>query len=205
MRRGLSILIVLLLAPLAQATVVLTCTDLGNAVVELSYDASQEASLVRAFGLDITVSHGIITSIGNLSFDYWVYPGSTTIDPETGEIINTGTPIAPPDAPGALGGLGTNGMTIEMGTLYREDDPIHHTPPPVTGVLFTFTVSAECDVTVAENSIRGGVVLEDFTRPGIYAPPCHVVPEPTAILLLGLGGLALQKFNRGARRARGDF
>lgn len=192
----LAMAVTLLVASRAPATVVLTCTDLGNAVVELSYDASQEASLVRAFGLDITVSHGIITSIGDLSFDYWVYPSSTIIDPETGEVIDPGTPIAPPDAPGALGGLGTNGMTIEMGTLYREDDPIHNTPPPVTGVLFTFTVSAECDVTVAENSILGGVVLEDITQPGIYAPSCHVVPEPATVLLLSMDGLVLLKKRR---------
>jgi hypothetical protein len=193
MRASLSLLIVLLLASPAPATVVLTCTDLGNAIVELSYDASQEASLVRAFGLDITVSDGITTAIGNLSFDYWFYPGSTTIDPETGEIINTGTPIAPPDDPGALGGLGTSGMTIEMASLYSEDDLVHKTPPLVSNVLFTFTVSAECDVTVAENSILGGVVLEDSTQPGIYAPSCHVVPEPAAVLLFGIGSLIIRR------------
>lgn len=185
-----------MLASPAPAIVVLTCTDLGNAVVELSYDASQEASLVRGFGLDITVSYGIITSIGNLSFDYWIYPGSIIIDPDTGEIIHTGTPIAPPNDPGTLGGLGTSGMTIEMGSLYHEDDPIHNTPPTVTGVLFTFTVSAECDVTVTENNVLGGVVLEDGTQAGIYAPPCHVVPEPATILLFGLGGLALLRNRR---------
>jgi len=193
MRASLSFLIVLLLAYPAQATVVLTFTDLGNAVVELGYDASQEASLVRAFGLDIAVSQGIIISIENLSFDYWFYPGSTIIDPETGEIIHTGTPTVPSDTPGALGGLGTSGMTIGMASLYSEDDPVHNTPPPVSDVLFTFTVSAECDVTVAENSVLGGVVLEDSTPPGIYAPPCHVVPEPSTLLLLGLGGIILRR------------
>jgi len=183
--------VLLLLVSSTPATVVLTCRDLGGGTAELSYDASQEASLVRAFALDVTVSSGVITSIGNLSFDYWIYPGTIVI--EDGEIIDPGTPVAPSDAPETLGGLGTSGMTIEMGSLYSEQDPIHNTPPPVSDILFTFTVSAECDVTIIENYIRGGVVLEDATQPGIYAPPFHLIPEPTTALLLCLGALALSR------------
>lgn len=166
------------------ATVFLNCADLGNGVVELSYDSSQEALPVRAFALNITVSSGIITSIGNLNSDYFAYPLPFDLHiyvDANGMVEEWGppcyTPLAQPGELGALDGLGTNGMTIEMGALYPADA---NAPPPV-GVLCTFTVSAECDVTVTENAARGGgVVLEDATAADIYAPPLSgaLPPEP---------------------------
>jgi hypothetical protein len=89
----LAIVLVMLAASPSAAIVVLNCADLGNGVVELSYDSTQEASRVRAFGLDIRVSAGIITSIGNLNPDYYIYPGSIIID-EYGEVVDWGTPVA---------------------------------------------------------------------------------------------------------------
>jgi hypothetical protein len=108
------LLAIILPASASMGTVFLTCSDLGDGVVELSYDSSQEAYRVSGFGLDIHVSRGIITSVGNLSSDYWVYPGSIYID-KYGEVVDLGSLVADPNMPGTLGGLGTSGMTIEMG------------------------------------------------------------------------------------------
>lgn len=177
LKRVLILLVIILPALASKAAVFLTCTDLGDGVVQLSYDSTQEAYRVRGFGLDIRVSHGVVTSVGNLSSDYWIYPGSIVIRGD--EVVDFGTPVADPNFPGTLGGLGTDGITIEMGSLYDPDDPVHNTPPPFSGVLLTFTVSAGCDVTITENAIRGGVVLEDPTiDPDVYAPPLSGVLPP---------------------------
>jgi len=148
------------------AAVYLNCTDLGNGVIELSYDFSEEPVRVRAFALDISVSSGIITSIGNLNQHYWIYPGSIKIDP-WGELEDLGIPVAPSSGPGALPGLGTSGMTIEMGSLYVGEP---NAPPP-TGILLTFTISAACNITIEGNAARGGVVFEEPEHSAtLYAP-----------------------------------
>ena len=164
----------------AMAAVYLNCADLGNGVIELRYDFSEEPVRVRAFCLDIRVSNGIIASVGNCSPHYWIYPGSIYIDDygEIIEIIDLGTPVCPPEQPGTtLGGLGTSGMTIVMGSLYYGEP---NAPLP-TGVLLTFTISAACDITIEENACRGGVVFEDpeYVAP-VYAPGLQGVlpPEP---------------------------
>jgi hypothetical protein len=183
---SLAVVLVLLAASPSAAIVVLNCTDLGNGVVELSYDATQEASRVRAFSLDVRVSAGIITSIGNLNPDYCIYAGSIIFD-EYGEVVDWGTPIADSSYPGTLSGLGTGGMTIEMGSLYVGEV----NAPPSTGVLLTFTVSAECDVTVTENAARGGVILEEPPfGAAIYAPPLLGVLPPEIGVYDGGAGTA---------------
>ncbi|MHC4501357.1 MAG: GLUG motif-containing protein, partial [Planctomycetota bacterium] len=139
----------------AQADVYLNCADLGNGVIQLSY-INEEPIPIRAFSLDITVSAGIITAVGNLSPHYWVYRNSIYID-EYGEIVDLSVPVPKPGYPGTLGGLGTSGMTIEMGSLYIGEP----NAPPFAGVLLTFTITAECSITVEENAICGGIVFED--------------------------------------------
>jgi len=116
----------------AWAAVKIIAEDQGNRVVSIKYETGGEK--VRAFALDIRVSKGTIDAI----FDYHVgestaanpgygiFPGSfgryITVDPDTGEVVNWDvneyTPVADPYSPGTLGGLGTNGITIEMAALY---------------------------------------------------------------------------------------
>jgi hypothetical protein len=53
-----------------------------------------------------------------------------------------------------------------MGSLYAATDPCHTSPPAENGTLLEFQVqnNQDCNVILAENAIRGGVVMEDTTQ-----------------------------------------
>jgi hypothetical protein len=119
--------------------------------------------LVRAFALDVTVDSGTIDSYSAAHASYNIYPGSIVID-AGGTVTDYGSPIADSSYPGTLGGLTTSGVTIEMGSLYASGE----TPPPTSGALITLTVSGPCNVSITENVIRGGIVMED---PAVPANP----------------------------------
>jgi hypothetical protein len=167
--------VVLMTSP-ATAAVYLNCTDIGNGVIELSYDANEEQVPIRAFALDISVSGAEIILIDYLNPHYWVYPGSIIVD-ECG--------LLPFLSPVCDGSLGTPHITVEMGSLYIGEA----NAPPRTGVLLTFMISAECDVTVEENALRGGVVMEDTSHPSVYSPGMEgaLPPEPGVYGVYGGG------------------
>ena len=173
MRKVIFALAVVLLATPAWATVAITATDLGGGVVAIDY-SSDGAVLVRAFALDITVDNGTIDAIadfvvGDDNNGYGIFPANfgryITVDPATGEVSDWGvagyTPVADAGDPGALGGLGTNGITIEMGSLYDTKAPGN------SGRLCTVTCSLSCRLSIALNATRGNVVLEDGTEPAV--------------------------------------
>jgi hypothetical protein len=60
-----------------------------------------------------------------------------------------------------LGGLGTNGITIEMGALYSPPEDNSPNAPANSGTLCKIKVSGDTTVSVKENATRGGVVLTD--------------------------------------------
>jgi len=169
MRRIASILLGLFLCGSAWAGVTITVTKISNTKVAINYNATTESQLVRAFALDILATGGNIIdindyAIGDDSRGYGVFPANfnryITVNPTTGEVEDWGvpgyTPVAPPDTPGALGGLGTNGITIEMGSLYDTG------APSKTGMLCTITVSeGTTKLCVKGNAIRGNIVMED--------------------------------------------
>jgi hypothetical protein len=175
MRRSLTytslVLAIILITSPARAAVYINCTDLGNGVIEFSYDFSEEPVRIRAFAFNIRVSSGRITSIGNFSSHYQVCPGSIEINP-WGEVVDWGTPVA--GGLCAIGGLGRTAMTIEMGSLYAPVGPGSPNAPPPTGVLFTFTISEACNITVEANVCMAGitgVVFEDPEHTAtVYAP-----------------------------------
>jgi hypothetical protein len=181
MRKFCLIVAVILLAAPAWANVSVTCTVVGNKVT-VSYDSTTEARKVRAFALDITISKGVITDVNdNVNSWYTIYPGSINI--VDGEVNYPGTAVADPnDHPDTLGGIGTGGITVEMGALYSPPDDANG--PPKTGVLLTFTVSdgtAPFCVTIQENDTRGGVVLTDpAVEPVVSAPGCCATTTTTS-------------------------
>jgi len=168
MRTMILALAVVLLAAPTWAGVTITLTDLGDNEIAIGYNATSEAELVRAFALDVNVADGNIVDIsgyavGDNNYGYGIFPGNfslyITVLPN-GTVDSWDdpnyTPVAPADDPGALGGLGTDGITIEMGSLYDGNAPAK------TGVLCTVTVSESTTrLCVNGNAIRGNIVMED--------------------------------------------
>jgi hypothetical protein len=183
---------ILMLATTAEAVVNITCTPGTGAdcnQVTVSYAVSGEPNKISGLGLDITVDSGAkIVSVSNLNAKYNIYPGSIVIT--GGLITDYGTPVADPNFPGTLGGLGTGGITIEMGALYYPTGDNSPNAPPFSGDLLKFRVDKNCTVTVAENAIRGGVVLTNPNlNPTVNATGCIVNCGVTDCLIGGLASL----------------
>mgnify|MGYP003574182233 FL=1 len=168
MRTLILTLTVLLFTAPVWATVTIELENLGDGKIAVSY-TSNEAERIRAFALDIVATDGNIIdvndyAVGDDNNGYGIFPGtfaaSITVDPGTGLVGNWDvagySPVAPASDPDALGGIGTGGVTVEMGSLYD-------TAPPddETGMLCTITVDENVSkVCVTGNAIRGNVVLE---------------------------------------------
>ena len=175
MRRFILSLAVVLFAGPAWATVAITVEEEGGGVAAINYTVYREPNKVRAFALDIRVDAGEIVAISDYMKGegpgYGIFPASfrdyINIDPATGEVeawdVEEYTPLADPNDPGALGGLGTNGITIEMGTLYYPPGDRSPNAPPDSGTLCKLTVSENCNMSVALNVLRGGLVLTNPT------------------------------------------
>jgi hypothetical protein len=175
MKKLYFVLTALLLAAPAFCAIDVNCTVDGNEVT-VNYDASGESFLPRAFGLDITLSDGNIVKITYDDANFWVHPGTIVI--VSGDVNDEGTPVAPVSDPCALGGIGTGGMTIEMGSLYDANDPCHPTAPPASGVLLKFTVDTlGIDVNIAGNAARGNVVLENTDEATVNYTGCSIPDE----------------------------
>jgi hypothetical protein len=179
MKRLSLVLAALLLATPALAKVRITVVPDGKtATVKYATDGEK----VRAFALDITADKGVIGGIsGFLQGEstkekpgYGIFPANfaryITVDPDTGDVakwdVNDYTPVADPCDPGALGGLGTPGITIEMGALYYPTDDSSPNAPLNQGTLFKLALSEEAKLTVELNEVRGGIVL---TNPDVPA------------------------------------
>lgn len=171
MKRTMFLLTTLLFAVPALAEVAVTCSPGGV----LSYDATSEGGAkVRAFALEITVDPEVnITGISGLNTEYDIYPG--TIKIVDGNVIEVGTPIASPNAPDNPGQIGSSSIIVGMGSLY---DPDIEQGPPAIGDLLTISVSAECNVTITTNTLRGGVVMEGGTVAEVNAPGAVITGGP---------------------------
>lgn len=152
-------LLVLMIAMPAMGTVTITCNtgsgaDANKVTVKFTSD---EANNVRAFALDITCTDAniIAGSVGEVNPAYYIHPGSFAIVDGNA----TGTVVCSASYPGTEPGEGTSSMTTEQGSLYEKGvDPA---PSQVDQVLFSFRADGECTVSLDENLIRGGVVMEN--------------------------------------------
>jgi hypothetical protein len=174
MKKLYFVLTALLLAAPAFCDINVACSADGNEVT-VTY-ATTDSNLPRAFGLDISLSGGAnIVAVTYSDPNFWVHPGTIVI--VDGDVNDPGTPVAPYSEPGReLEGLGTDGMTIEMGSLYDANDANHPTEPAGSGTLLKFTVDSNCYVTIGGNAARGNVVLEDTTEATANYSTCEV-PE----------------------------
>jgi len=182
MRKVSLILAVFLLTVPAWATVTITCSQVGTSNnVLVSYSNDDASHKVRAFALDITVTNGIITDVNDkVNAYYTIYPGSIVI--EGNAVANKGHAVADyNDLPSdTKGGIGTSGVTIEMGALYPPKDNNTPPSPPQSGNLlrFTCTGTGNSVVTIAKNGSRGGVVMTDPNlTPAFVSSGCTILRE----------------------------
>jgi hypothetical protein len=122
----LSVLLLPVCISVSSAEIKIFAEDIGGQKIRISYEVLSGSILPVGFGLDVTADSGaVFDSITYSSSLFSYYPGTILID--SGNVIDLGTPIAPETDPGALGGLGTGGVTLEM-SLFAEmkavsDDP----------------------------------------------------------------------------------
>jgi hypothetical protein len=190
MRKFLLVVMVLALTAPAFAAVDVNCTVDGNEVTVQFVNT--DPNHVRAFALDIILDNASgfdadwalkfdanVVSIDNLEPNYWVYPGSIDVNTNDNSINSYGSAVADdekyPD--GTLAGLDSNGMTVEMASLYYPVQHNHANAPPDSGVLFTFKVDTCCNLTIRENAKRGGIVMEDPDYQPVVNLPAPLVVD----------------------------
>jgi hypothetical protein len=180
MKKYMLMLAVALIASPAWAAVTVSVVDNGDFTADITYDVTGEPNKVAAFALDIVVDGGaVITAVSNYhtgvsvagSEGYGIFPANfdryitvnTNGDVDDWDPGATGeyNPAAEAGDKGAQGGIGTAGITLEMGALYKGDG----NAPPDSGVLCTITVDMACNADLEGNAIRGEVVLEGAGTP----------------------------------------
>jgi len=190
MKKYMLMLAVALIASPAWATVTVSVVPTGPGTANITYDVSGEPNNVAAFAIDVTVDGGaVITDVNDFhrgvsvagDAGYGIFPANfdryITVG-ANGDVTDWTpagyTPVADGNDKGAEGGLGTSGITLELGALYKGGP----NAPDASGVLCSITVDAGCTATPAANAIRGGVVLEGAGAPsnvvfvpGDIAPP----------------------------------
>lgn len=168
------------------ASVNISCAQVGDTnEVIISFDATSETNLIRAFALDIRLDNDAnIMEVIGINPDYYIYPGTILID-ASGNVIDYGTALAEySDLPsGTLSGLDSNGITIEMASLYAPVGPGSPNAPAKSGDLVSIRIDRTTGITISANVARAGptgVVMEDpnevvevnFTSCSVYGCIC---------------------------------
>ena len=183
MKKAVLVMTLLMFAGTAlAANVSIEANDVGDGWVAIKYDADANVS---AFGLNISVDAGVIDDIA----DYFVGESNSTgrgfgifldkingikINDITGEVEDYGGPVADACAPGALGGLGTSGITIEMGALYEDGFA-----PDRSGTLCKVLVTQDCNLCVTVNPTRCGKTVGDANAGVVMEDGTSIAPDLT--------------------------
>lgn len=170
MKRLMCLLVALMVAP-AMAGVTISVVDNGDLTADIVVvadgdDADANGSLIAGIALDVSVDAGQILEVSNYKITgesvvgdkgYGIFLGTITFTGDDPVMIeDTGTPVAPADAPDNPPQLPGPACVLEFGALY--DQAVPEAAPEATTVLCKIAVSEACNMTLAANSTRGGVV-----------------------------------------------
>ena len=184
MRRMILVLTVLAFAMPALGAVTITAVNEGIGITGdpnigvVRIDYSSDAN-VSAFALEIELDEGATVNDVN---DYFIGECNGTqkgfgifLDQTNGIKINSqggvveyGSPVVDGSSPDGTGtGLGTSKVILEMGALYEEGNQ-----PALSGTLCKIRYNScnDCNLTVAVNATRGGVVLETAVAASVILP-----------------------------------
>lgn len=170
--------LLLIFAVPALAEVTITATQVSGNEVEISYSGATAGNPVRAFALDITLDDPAAKIVSVTAAKRGIStsgaPGHGIFPASFARVINPAdpnwndadyTPVAlQSDLPAdTQPGIDSNGVTVELGSLYDGD-----ANKPLTGsILLTVKVDAPemaiVDLDILGNASRGGVVMEDGT------------------------------------------
>jgi hypothetical protein len=154
-----SVMLCLLVAPAWGAVVIKVVQGTDPNEVKVIYDVNGEPNRIRAFGLDVNVSGSATIYDANWlkwSSKYQIYPGSIDIN-DSGIVQDYGSPVCDPcgmPTGTTLPGLDSNGVTVEMGSLYVGAP----NAPPSTGTLLSLYIhrTGTCVVSIKGNAARVG-------------------------------------------------
>jgi hypothetical protein len=187
-----SVLLCLLVAPVWGAVVIKVVQGSDPNEYKVIYDVNGEPNRIRAFGLDVNVTGSATIYDANWlkwNSKYQIYPGSIDIN-DSGIVQDYGSPICDPcgmPAGTTLPGLDSNGVTIEMGSLYVGAP----NAPPSTGTLLSLYITGQPTIIIKGNAARVG----PNSPPTPSYSPGLVMEDPDqhpAVLFKGyIGGITI--------------
>jgi len=179
MKKALLVLVALAIATPAMAAKVVA-VDNGNSTVTIKYvKEAGDTKLARAFGLNVTLNNGATFKTATAAKrgestaanpGYGIFPGTINIvDGAVATDDDWGSPVGvQADLPSdTLAGIGSNGVTLELGSLYSG---AANAPLTAAGEIALCTLEIEAnaatstDVVITANNGRGKVVAEDATE-----------------------------------------
>jgi len=173
----LTLAVIFMISAPALADIIISHETIADNKCAVKYQVTA-GEKIRAFAMDIELD-GDVTVDGISGFllgestaeakGYGIFPGNFARyinvtgagEVEDWEADPNYTPVADPCDPGALGGIGTSGITVELGSLYYPAGDDSDAAPDDEGVLFVLDINQPCNITYSLNAMRGGIVLTD--------------------------------------------